>query len=391
MQLRFGHRQRKVAKSLIRIVVELGIYLIDSITLFFLPQTQPKTNYVLVVRLDHIGDFLIWSGQFAALRKKYPENQFHLTLLGNSAWTELAQAGSVFNEVWPINTQRLTHSLSFRIKLASQVRCAGFEIALNPTFSREIHSDSIVRFSGAKDTIGFKGDFSNSGPIFKRISDGWYTKLIETDPKEKNEIQRNAKFITGLGCPSKPSLGLFTNISDRPIFGLKNKNYFVIVPGASWPDKCWPIQNFVDISKLVRSHYGIDGVICGSRSEANLARAINEQLDQPLLDCTGKTTLIELFNLIKHARILIANDTSAAHISPIVDTPSVCIVGGGHFGRFLPYEGLTMLPPMRIANHQMDCYGCDWVCQYRIRKNQAAPCISRVSVDLVWNQIRELL
>jgi len=391
MQLKFGHNQRKFAKSLIRIVVELSIYLIDSITLIFISQVQPKKNLVLLVRLDHIGDFLIWSGQFTALRKKYPKDQFHLTLLGNSAWTELAQAGDVFNEVWAINTQRLIHSLSYRIKIASQVRRAGFEIALNPTFSRDLHSDSIIRFSGAKVTIGFNGNLSNIVPMFKLISDGWYTKLLETDSKVKSEIKLNAEFLSGLEYPSKPSLGSFAHISSRPIFGLESKNYFVIVPGASWPQKCWPIQNFVDISKRVRLHYGIDGVICGSHSESNLAQAINDQLDQPLLDCTGKTTLVELFNLIKHTLILVTNDTSAAHISPIVGTPSVCILGGGHFGRFLPYEGLSTQPPMRIANHNMDCYGCDWICQYRIKKNQAAPCISEVSVDHVWSQIRELL
>ena len=51
-----------------------------------------------------------------------------------------------------------------------------------------------------------------------------------------------------------------------------------------------------------------------------------------------KTNINELIEAIRDAEFLITNETSAVHIAESVTTKSFCILGGGHFGRFLPYN-----------------------------------------------------
>jgi len=52
----------------------------------------------------------------------------------------------------------------------------------------------------------------------------------------------------------------------------------------------------------------------------------------------GKTTIAQLVELIRNASLLIGNDSAAIHMAAATQTPSVCILGGGHYGRFLPYQ-----------------------------------------------------
>ena len=54
-------------------------------------------------------------------------------------------------------------------------------------------------------------------------------------------------------------------------------------------------------------------------------------------DLTGQTTLPELLTLMKHAALVISNDTGPAHLSIALGVPTIVIVGGGHFTSFVPY------------------------------------------------------
>jgi ADP-heptose:LPS heptosyltransferase len=51
----------------------------------------------------------------------------------------------------------------------------------------------------------------------------------------------------------------------------------------------------------------------------------------------GKTTLVELMNLISGAQLLVSNETSAPHLAVAVGTPVIVLYNGNHYGRFVPY------------------------------------------------------
>ena len=107
---------------------------------------------------------------------------------------------------------------------------------------------------------------------------------------------------------------------------------------------------------------------------------------------SGQTTLWELAGLLRQSRLTISNDTGAVHIASAVGTPTVCILGGGHFGRFVPYPELAgQTNYLKVVFHKMPCYGCNWECVYHIKEGEPAPCISNISVDAVWNEVKSLL
>lgn len=111
----------------------------------------------------------------------------------------------------------------------------------------------------------------------------------------------------------------------------------------------------------------------------------------PLRNLAGKTSLGQLAAILAHARLVLTNDTSAAHIGPEVGVPTVCILGGGHYGRFLPYDLLDARLAPRAVSHRMDCFGCNWRCIYGTEIGQPFPCVTKVSVEDVWDAVEDVL
>jgi ADP-heptose:LPS heptosyltransferase len=113
----------------------------------------------------------------------------------------------------------------------------------------------------------------------------------------------------------------------------------------------------------------------------------------PLKNYCGNLSLPGLASTLAASKLVVANDTGAVHIAAAVGTPTVCVLGGGHPGRFLPYDvrmnGIGRGPI--VVTEPMECFGCDWYCKYRLEKNQPALCISGVTVANVWNKVRLLL
>ena len=349
---------------------------------------------VLIVRLDAIGDFVLWLDSAMKLRRLFPSDRYRITLLGNHLWTSLAERLSFFDEVLSMERPRFLYEPSYRYQLLRKMRMAGFNIVIQPTFSREfLYGDSVVRFCGAKKRIGSEGDLSNIFPFLKRVSDNWYTWLVPASKKPLMELERNAEFLRGLGLgdfragiPELPNLGSPTKETDQ-------SKYYVLFPGAGKTEKIWPKEKFRELAERIFHATGWVGVVCGGPEEEHIGEFLSKNGKIPLRNLVGRTSLEELVGVIAKACLLIGNDTSAIHIAAAVSTPSVCILGGGQYGRFLPYrvekETTGNLPVPFF--YKMDCFFCNWRCIFNIQRGDPAPCISKITVDSVWRGVKEIL
>ena len=216
-------------------VKNLFFFIFDYFILFSIYKNKNKNrDGVLIVRLDAIGDFILWLDTAKEYSRIFPGK--NITLLANSAWANLAKDIPYWDSVWSIEMTRFSRSPLYRLKLLCKIRRAGFEIAIQPTFSRVfLHGDSIIRASGAKNRIGSLGDMSNITSTLKAISNRWYTNLIPAIKRPLMELDRNAEFLRNLTnqefIANLPKLPILTALPDH----LKLQgNYFIIFPGASW-------------------------------------------------------------------------------------------------------------------------------------------------------------
>jgi ADP-heptose:LPS heptosyltransferase len=387
-------RAARTIKIFLRRVCELLLVCVDRFCIVIpLKAHTGRPTRVLLVRPDALGDFILWLDAAKEIRKIYPAGDYEITLLGNSIWSPLAEGMSCFDRIWLIQRRAYLNNPFYRLKLIRRVRSAGFSKAVLVTCSREILGDSIIRMSGAPERIGSSGDLANMTKWQKRISDSWYTRLVPVPGLSFMELGCNAEFVRGLGSEDFRA-GIPELHFPRVIpADLQGKEYYVVFPGAGPPDRRWPVQNFSMLSSLIYRATGWVGVICGGRGEESIATALTENCDAPLFNLAGQTSLPDLISVIAGARLLIGNETGAIHIAAAVSTPSVCILGGGHYGRFMPYrpERTTSRPLPYVVARNMDCFGCNWRCIYKVARGTAAPCVDGVSVDMAWEGVSSIL
>lgn len=373
--------------------------LLELLVIKIIPSPKNKSG-LLLIRLDAIGDFILWQDSVAAIRQLYPAKHYRITLLGNSVWKELAQALPHWDEVWVLDRKKFESNIFYRYHWLKKIRQTGFQIVIQPTYSRRLFvGDAFIHVSDAQHRIGFSGDCSNIKPWQKKYSDKWYTKLISASTKPLMELERNAEFVRGLGLPTfragLPQLVLAQNISNLSLEGLDdNVCYYILFPGASWYGRQWPIDKFAKLAAKIYQKTKFWGVIAGGVNDVSEAEKICQQSRVPLRMVAGKTSLLDLFFLIKNAQFLVGNETSAIHIAAATQTPSVCVLGGGHFGRFMPYvlsENIEQsFFPVAVYN-KMPCYGCNWFCKYSVEDGQAVPCVREISEDEVWNEVLRII
>lgn len=352
--------------------------LLDSFVLL-LPIFR-KRRGLLLVRMDAIGDFVIWT---AAVRKFATICQPHDTVLvANEAWAELAKSMNCWRDVIPVNTKRFSADLIYRLKILFLIRSYSFETAIQPTLARRLsQGDSIIRASRATRRVGFVGDLTIVSASDQAISNRWYTELVPKSKDSATELEQNAVFAaTVTRTPvtlDAPDLGLTG--ADLTRFNLPEK-YFVIAPGASWHGRVWSPKGFAEVARSASARLGSGVVFCGSTADSTSAKAIVAELGRlTSLDLTGRTSIPELVELIRGAEFLIGNESSAVHIAAAVKTPSVCIVGGGHYGRFVPYPSNLKECKQFLAHKQMSCYNCNWKCVYPYTDSEAVKCIRDIT------------
>ena len=387
-----GNNFRKSALVFSKAII---YFIFDSIALQSAPATLPSSKKnVLLIRQDKIGDFIIWLDTAKEYRNLYPLEEYNIVLLANSLWSDLAEKLPYWDQVIPVNATSLKTISKYRWNLLRSVLKLNADVAIQPTFSREFyHGDSLARASGAFLNIGSAGDMSNRNKLKKWLANRWHTELIPASQEPISELERNAEFFS--------AIRVTIHTQNYPVLDIKKactplyqekQPFFVLVPTASLNLKMWSTDNFAELAEKIFQKTSWQGIICGTEEEFIIGDRIRHQCSAPLKNMSGQTSLPELSQLLSQSQLIISNDTGTAHISSAVGTPTVCILGGGHFGRFAPYPDLPgQTNYFNTVYHKMACYGCNWECVYHLKKNEPAPCVSNISVDAVWQEVEIII
>jgi len=263
-------------------------------------------------------------------------------------------------------------------------------IILHPVMHREQFygtSETFVRAIPARTVIGWS--LETSGGWRQKRDDALYTLLVQRDYAGKAVNLHNATFLRALGVADYvaglPRLPRFP----APLEPDRSRKhaYFVLFPAAGSSQRCWSADCFADFGRRLYAATGWCVVLAGARSDQPVCEDVRRLLCVDAENLAGQLMLPALTEVIRGARFLLANETGIAHIGGACLTPTVCVLGGGHYGEFLPYklpDDTDASNPVCVT-HPMPCFGCGWQCLYRDPAGVGpVPCIARISVDEVW-------
>jgi len=383
------------------------LYFVDIVLVWTLPKYRKKPNRICVVRTDNIGDFLFWRSASRAIREHFPPAVHQITLIASAKWAELARDSQFFDEVVELDIDRfkrlaglvLPWNLKWRRDLFGKLRRAGFETTIFPLYGRNYEGNVIVRATGAERRVAMRGDAQGQSRFMRWLTARWFTQLVPDLPVDVSDLRRNAHYLRSIGVPcAELSLEPLEISADRASARVRQLIHgppaALIFPGASMPIRRWPPENFAAVARWLHERTGWRFWICGGAGERQLiARFVDFCRDLPVENLIAQTSLIDLAVLIKCSRLVISNETSAIHLAAALNVPGVAILGGGHFGRFLPYPRPVSgaLVKQLPVFHQMECYHCEWNCRYRRGWRRPAPCITSVGVEAIETAIEQVL
>ncbi|MEQ1923659.1 MAG: glycosyltransferase family 9 protein [Pyrinomonadaceae bacterium] len=346
---------------------------------------QSERKRVVFVKLDGVGDYIIWTSVFYAIAEKYPSAEFERILVVNERCREFAQECALFDKKIYADVIRLGASASYRFKLMRRVRELGAAVIVNPRLTRDfLWGDSVVRVSGAAERIGSEGIENLMSPMQERLSARWYTELLPAPQVGVHELISSAEFI---GFASD---GIQPRIEARADNQLETP-YAVIFVGAFTADKRWPMAKFAAAARAIADEHRVKIVLCGGPGEQHLADEFGKFYKGEFSNLIGTTSFLELSAIIRDASLTISNDTAAGHIAVAQRCPSVVITPGNHVGRFFPYPDEKTSRQISVI-HQMPCFGCGWHCIYTdLAADAAKPCIANVEVENVVEAARRLM
>jgi ADP-heptose:LPS heptosyltransferase len=399
LKRKFNSLLWRLTRALSSIYLHIIRYFVELITekywlLDHLPTLEKKQEEVLLVRLDLIGDFILWLDAARAYRLLYPNAKISLAV--NDTCAELAQTLPYWDEVIGINVGKLRSDFFYRLCTLVRLRLRNFSISIQPTFSRELVGDLVVRSSSAAARIGYAGDCNNISPTQKTITDLWYSRLISNHMDCKMELNINAHFVRELGYSEfLSSIPIIAKTVDPPKNLCFTSPYVVICPGASWQPRMWPVAYFAELILELNRQFDLHFLLCGGESEREICVQLMHEVNlQNLTNLAGASSLLDLLEIIRAATLVVSNESSPVHMASATGVPSVCILGGGFFGRFLPYQieqKVPTMPPSAAVWQKMDCFGCSWKCILNPAPNQPVPCISIISVETVLNACKRAL
>jgi len=145
----------KVMKRLRIGLMNLAFILIDRFV-FGLKSPHKKKERTLIIRLDNIGDFILWINNLEALVSHLRSQ--NVLLLANHIWASLAQKLFSNIEIYPIDVSRFKTNPFYRYRILSQLFQEEYAQIINPIYSRHLDilvAEILVKTLRASKKIGF--------------------------------------------------------------------------------------------------------------------------------------------------------------------------------------------------------------------------------------------
>ena len=266
---------------------------------------------ILVIKHGALGDWVLATGGFAAIRRHH--RSARITLLTTPAFAVLGGRCGWFDEVWTDERPSLLADPLAWIALRRRLVDADFARVYDlQTSCRSGYYFRMLPRRRRPEWSGTAAGCSHLHPNPRR-------PFMHT-------LARQAEQLGEAGIESVPAPSL--KWLDGDIDALAPPGAFaLIVPGGSAhrPGKRWPCQRFAELARLLSAR-GTTPVLIGAAAEASVLEEITG-LAPGAINLGGRTSLGQIAALARRAISTVGNDTGPIHIAATVGCPTIALFG----------------------------------------------------------------
>lgn len=290
-----------------------------------------KLRRILVVKLDHIGDWVLATPFLRNLRTNAPAAKIDVVV--NRAVLPLAVRCPDVDRALTI--KRHAGGVSFDglspadvAAFESDYDSRRFDLAIVPRWDVDFDGAAeIAERSRAPVVVGFSETCTERKRLLNRGHDALYTRVLH-DRRLVHEVEHNLALITALnGRITTRRLSLDLTKSDQAAAARilspmrEHRPLLAIAPFASEPKRCLPVELTARLTAPLLGPLFGGAVIIGGMSDWLAGAKLAAELGDNAMSIAGRCGLGEAAAVIRNCHAMIASDSGTAHIAAAVGTP----------------------------------------------------------------------
>jgi lipopolysaccharide heptosyltransferase II len=332
---------------------------------------------ILVLRLYFVGDVLLSTPVFEALRNRFPRAS--ISALVKRRATDVLRGNPFVDEIIEYDAVRRYHDPRWLARLARELRMRRFGLAVDLT--GDLRSSWLLFAADPGFRVGF--NHARLGVLLDR-------RITYRATGHVVDHLLSSVACIGATIPD-PRPRLFPDAEDHRAaeallseVGLSTPGtpFVALSPGANWSYRRWPAERFGRLAAVARERLGFPSVVVGGADDSRVADEVVAHSDGAAASLAGRTSLRTLGALSSRASAFVANDSGPLHIAASQGTPVVALFGPNTPERFAPRGA-----PSRVIWRRYPCSPCD---QRRCLRT-SDPCMAAIGVEEVADALESLI
>lgn len=300
---------------------------------------------IVAFKLRHIGDVLLSTPAFRALRKAFPGAR--IAAVVNEETQDMLSGNPDIDQVIAFRRGLKDAGGKRRFRqelgLLREIRSLRPEMAVN--FTEGDRGAILSLLSGARFRVGV--DPARRGLWGK---ERLFTHRCLCPDLYRHQVWKDLDVLAAAGIPPA-NLHLRFHFSEEEGEGSRRKlsgagvpdgvPYAVVQPTSRWTFKCWTEEGMAGVLGHLVAR-GLTPVVTSGPDPSEVAQAerIAASCGAPAVSLAGRLSLKELGSAIASARMFVGVDSAPMHIAAAMGTPVVALFGPTGAFNWAPWEGI---------------------------------------------------
>lgn len=258
-----------------------------------------KKIRILIIHTAFIGDIVLSTPLIKKLRDTYPKAE--ITYLTTPVGASILRNNPHLNHIIEYDKRGEYKGIKGFWAIAKKLKMEAYNLVITP--HRYLRSTFLTFLTGAPIRRGYDSaaaSFLYNERVHYDKSKHEVEKLLSFVPKDEGKRYEIEIFPTELEVEKVDKL-----------LEKRREKVVVVAPGSKWFTKKWPLEYFNRVIKELEKREDTTVVVVGGKEEM----FFNMPLANTTIDLRGKTTLLELAEVIRRADIVLTNDSSPIHIA----------------------------------------------------------------------------